>query len=114
MNQEFEKRNKCENVFIQQKKLFHGKYVEQIRCLWFLFLFYANCKNDKKIAAKCYLRNKVSNFSRDKESNVWREGSTGEKLSWQKSLANSKKDYTQFIQGALLTTYLLVNLNLGQ
>ena len=56
----------------------------------------------------------MPHFSRDKESNVWRQGSVGENLSWQKSLAISKKDQTQFIQGALLTTYLLVNLNLGQ
>ena len=56
----------------------------------------------------------MPNFSRDKESNVRREGSTGENLSWQKSLANSKKEYTEFIQAALLTTSLLVNLNLGQ
>ena len=55
----------------------------------------------------------MPNFSRDKESNVWRQGSTGQNL-WQKSLAISKKDQTQFIQDALLTTYLLVNLNLGQ
>ena len=56
----------------------------------------------------------MPNFSRDKESNVRREGSTGENLSWQKSLANSKKECIEFIQGALFTTYLLANLNLGQ
>ena len=46
---------------------------------------------------------------RDKEGNIWREGSFGKKLSRQKSQANSWRHYTQFIQGALFQTTLFTS-----
>lgn len=46
----------------------------------------------------------MSNFLSDDESNISREVSFGENLSQQKHLANSRKYYTQFIQGALFQT----------
>ena len=111
---------------LQHKKLSHGKLSCQTNnwwgmnlsigitwtnlCIWFLFLFYANCKNDKNNLLENFICwSKVPNFLRDKEGNIWREGSFGKKSSRQKSQANSWRHYTQFIQGALFQTTLFTS-----